>query len=73
MVGDEAVLPLLREVLATEPLQGKPRESSDGRRVYYAINAVTALMKKDVRDRPVEEMDIETVRLKVLDLIKEKK
>lgn len=73
VVGDEAVLPLLREVLATEPLQGKPRESSDGRRVYYAINAVTALMKKDVRDRPIEEMDIEAVRLKVLDLIDEKK
>ena len=73
VVGDEAVLPILGEVLATEPLKGKPRNSSDGRLVYYAINAVTALTKNDVRDKPVEEMDIEKVRLKVLDLIKDKK
>jgi hypothetical protein len=73
VVGDEAALLVLREILATEPPKGKPRESSDGRCVYYAINAVTRLVKKDVRGKPVEEMDIEKTRLKVLDLIKDKK
>jgi hypothetical protein len=73
VVGHEAALPVLREILATEPPKGKPREASDGRCVYYAINAVTRLTKKDVRDKPVEEMDIEKVRLKVLDVIKDKK
>lgn len=73
VVGDEAALPVLREILATEPPKGNPRESSNGRCVYDAINAVTRLTKKDVRDKPVEEMDIEKMRLKVLDLIKDKK
>jgi hypothetical protein len=73
VVGNEAALPVLRVILATEAPKGKRRESSDGRCVYYAINAVTRLTKKDVRDRPVEEMDIEKTRLKVLDLIKDKK
>jgi hypothetical protein len=73
VVGDEAALPILREILASEPPKGKPRDASDGRCVYHAINAVTRLTKKDVRDRPIEEMDIEKTRLKVLDLIKVKK
>lgn len=71
VVGDEAALPILREILTTEPPKGKPRESSDGRCVYYTINAVTRLTKRDVRDKPVEEMDIEKTRLKVLELIKD--
>jgi hypothetical protein len=73
VVGDDAALPVLREILATEPSEGKPREASDGRCVYYAINAVTRLTKKDVRDKPVEEMDIEKTRQRVLDLISDKK
>jgi hypothetical protein len=73
VVGDEAALPVLRDILATEPPQGKPRDASDGRCVYYAINAVTRLTKQDVRDKPVEEMDIEKSRLKVLELIRDKK
>jgi hypothetical protein len=36
---------------------------------YYAINAVSRLMKTDVRDKPVEEMDIEKSRLKTLELL----
>jgi hypothetical protein len=73
VVGDEAALPVLREILATEPPKVTARESSDGRCVYYAINAVIRLTKKDVRDKLVEEMDIEKTRVKVLDLIADKK
>ncbi len=72
-IGNDTVLPVLREILATEPPKGEPRDSSDGRCVYYAINAVTRLTKKDVRGKPVEEMDIEKTRVKVLDLIKDRK
>jgi hypothetical protein len=73
VVGDESALPILREILAIEPPMGKPRDASDERCVYYAINAVARLTKKDLRDSPVEEMDIEKTRLKVLDLIDSKR
>ncbi|HEX4610863.1 MAG TPA: hypothetical protein VH092_21920 [Urbifossiella sp.] len=73
VVGDQSALPVLREVLATDPPKGEPRDASDGRCVYHAINAVTRLSGKDVRDRPVEEMDIEKARQKVLDLVNGKK
>jgi hypothetical protein len=67
VVGDKAALPVLREILATSPPQGQAREASDARCVYYAINAVTRLTKKDVRVKPVEEMDLEATRQKALD------
>lgn len=59
-VGDATVLPTLKEILG-----GDPKD----RCVYYAINAITRLTKKDVRDRPVEEMDVKTTRQKVLELL----
>lgn len=64
VVGDATVFPTLREILG-----GDPKDHS----VYHAINAVTRLTKTDVRDKPVEGMDVEKVRKKVLDLIKDKK
>jgi hypothetical protein len=73
VVGDKAALPVLRDILATDPPKGKRRDASDGRCVYLAINAVTRLTKTDVRDKPVEEMDIEKTRRKVLDLLTEQK
>jgi hypothetical protein len=53
VVGDTSALPALRDIL-----QG---DSSD-HAFYLAINAVTRLTKKDVRDRPVEEMDVGKTR-----------
>lgn len=75
VVGDAAAFPTLREILESKPkkeldLFGKPPKDRFG---YYAINAVTRLTGKDVRDKPVEEMDVEKVRSKVLELIKDKK
>jgi hypothetical protein len=64
VVGDAAALPTLREVLG-----GDPKDHC----VYYAVNAVTRLTRKDVRDAPVEEMDVEKTRRKVLDLLREGK
>lgn len=69
VVGDASALKVLRSILAAAPPEGKPRGPSAGRCVYYAINAVTRLTKKDVREKPVEEMDIEKTRLKVLELL----
>ena len=63
VVGDATVFPTLREILGGDP---------KGHSVYHAINAVTRLTKTDVRDKPVEGMDVEKVRKKVLDLIKDK-
>ena len=61
VIGDATVLPVLRDVIA----DGKDRN------VYYAINAVTRLTGKDVREKPVEDMDLEKVRPKVLQMLKE--
>src|SRR5262249_16945689 len=41
VVGDERVLPVLRDILAADPPNGNARQASDGRCVYYAINAAT--------------------------------
>jgi hypothetical protein len=68
VVGDKSVLPALRDILAAPP-QEKPRDASDSRCIYYAINAVTRLTKRDTRDKPIEEMDIEKTRAKVLEVI----
>lgn len=68
VVGDEAALPTLRRILEEPPKVHVGEESVDRCR-YYAINAVTRLTKKDVRDKPVEEMDLENTRRKVLDLL----
>ena len=73
VVGDKAALSVLREILATDPPKGNRRDASDERCVYLAINAVTRLTKTDVRHKPVEEMDIEKTRQKVLNLIKDRK
>jgi hypothetical protein len=64
VVGDRAVLPTMREILGGDP---------KGRCVYYAINAVTRLIEKDVREKPVEGMDVEKTWQKVLALIRDEK
>ena len=64
VVGDASVLSTLRDVL-----QGDPKD----RCVYHAINAVTRLTKKDVREKPVEEMDVEKTRQRVLDMLGERR
>jgi hypothetical protein len=73
VVGDKSVLPVLRDILATDPPLAKPRDVSDNRCIYYAINAVIRLTRRDVRDRPIEEMDIEKTRQKVLEVIDDTK
>jgi hypothetical protein len=64
VVGDKSAIPTLRDITA-----GDPKE----RDVYYAINAITRLIKKDVREKPIEEMDVEKTRKAVLALIKDVK
>lgn len=60
VVGDKAALTTLRDALGGDP---------NDRCVYHAINAIIRLTKKDVRDKPVEEMDVEKTRRKVLELL----
>ena len=64
VVGDATALPTLLNIL-----EGDPKD----RCVYYAINAVTRLTKQDLRVKPVEEMDVDRVRRKILDAIQEGK
>jgi hypothetical protein len=59
--GDRSALPLLGTIIR----EGDPKD----RKVYHAINAATRLLGKDVRDQPVEEMDVEAVRKKLLPLL----
>lgn len=62
VVGDVSALPVLKEILGRDPKD---------RSVYYAINAITRLTSKDMREKPVEEMDVEKTRQRVLDLLNE--
>jgi hypothetical protein len=68
VVGDAAALPTLRAILEESSTERFLRDTRD-RCVYYAINAVTRLVKEDVRDAPVEEMDLEQTRRRVLELL----
>jgi NADPH-dependent ferric siderophore reductase len=76
VIGDESALPALRDILERAPAERHKHDSPDidmsnsqDRKVYYAINAITRLTKKDVRPKPVEEMDVEATRRKVLELL----
>jgi len=67
VAGDETALPMLIEIMRSK-VNGGPSD----RRIYYAINAITRLTGNDVRPRPVEEMDLETARQKVLEALKDR-
>jgi hypothetical protein len=76
VIGDETALPALREILVRAPAERHKYDSpeidmsqSEDRKVYHAINAITRLTKKDVRPKPVEEMDVEATHRKVLELL----
>lgn len=56
VAGNSAVIPCVREILLSQPILNA--RGSNDRIVYYAINALTRLSKKDVRTHPVEQMDI---------------
>jgi NADPH-dependent ferric siderophore reductase len=78
VIGDETALTALREILTRAPAERHKYDSpeidmsdSQDRFVYLAINAITRLTKKDVRPKPVEEMDVEATRRKVLELLAE--
>jgi hypothetical protein len=64
VVGDASALPALKDAM-----EGDPKN----RCVYYAINAVTRLTKKDVREKPIEEMDVEKTRKRILELLRDMK
>lgn len=64
VVADEKAVSTLCEILRGDP---------QNRSVYYAINALARLTKKDLRDKPVEEMDVEKTRQKYLRLLKGEK
>jgi hypothetical protein len=64
VVGDASALPALKDAM-----EGDPKD----RCVYYAINAVTRLTKKDVREKPIEEMDVEKTRNRILELLRDMK
>ena len=60
-IGDESAVPALRDVM---------KGDAKDRQCYHSINAIVKLVKKDVREKPVEEMDVQMTREKVLELIK---
>ena len=68
LVGDKMALPVLRRILEG-PEQDGLGDESDDRCTYHAINAVSRLAKKDLRDKPVEEMNVENTRRRVLEFL----
>ena len=80
VVGDKSVIPVLRKIIVaiSRAKEGEDRFAEMGRdaknrSVYYAINAVTRLVGKDVCPKPVEEMDLESTQENVLERIKDEK
>jgi hypothetical protein len=79
VAGEKSALSTLRGILPRDPGEESPMSTILGilsrdprdRSVYYAINAITRITKIDVRDKPVEEMDLEITRGKVLDMLRE--
>ena len=75
IVGDASALPALREILLNperpvlDAIDPEGMKKAADRRVYHAINAITRLTRKDVRPQPIEEMDVEAARRKVLELM----
>lgn len=63
VVGDDSALPALKEAMSRDPKD---------RCVYYAINAITRLTNKDLREGPVEQMDVEKTRERLFDFLKKK-
>ena len=63
VTGDESALPVLREILDRDP-----KDHS----VYFAINAITRLTNKDLRDKPVEDMDVVKTRERVIEFLKQR-
>ena len=68
-VADESALPTLLLILSEPP---GADDTSKQRRIYYAINAITRITGRDLRPRPVEEMDIESTRTKLLEAFAKK-
>jgi hypothetical protein len=67
VAGGETALPTLIEIMRSN-VNGGPSD----RRIYYAINAITRITSKDVRPRPVEDMDLESTRRSVLESLKDR-
>ncbi len=63
LAGDAQAIPTLRGILESDAKE---------RTMYYAINAITRITKKDVRVGPVEEMDVERTRQKVLKMLRDR-
>ena len=61
-VGDNQALSKLGRII---------RHDDEPKLVYHAINAVTRITGKDLRTKPVEEMDLEANKEQILDLIKQ--
>lgn len=66
--GDKGSLSTLTDII-TNPVARDPAD----RLIYYGINAVTRITGEDVRPKPVEEMDLEIARQRVLELIRTNK
>ena len=63
-IGDNEALSKLGRVI---------RHYDEPKLVYHAINAVTRITGKDLRTKPVEEMDLEANKEQILDLIKQRR
>lgn len=65
VAGDKSSLSTLTDIISGS-IKGDPAD----RLIYYGINAVTRITGKDVRPKPVEEMDLELTKHRVLEMIK---
>ena len=66
VVGDTSCLPMLQKTI-----ESTSDQASESRQVYRAINAIANLTGKDVREKPLEDMDLEANRVRTLKMLSE--
>lgn len=66
-IGDKTAIPALVSIM---DLYSRPdRPDPEKRNSYYAVNALTRIIGEDVRDKPVEQMDLDTSRMNMNKLL----
>jgi hypothetical protein len=66
-IGDNTAIPELEGIM--DQFASPDRPEHEKRNSYYAINALTRLIGEDVRDKPVEQMDLNTSRTNIHKLL----
>ena len=66
-IGDKKAIPELESIMDQYAKPERPEHEK--RNSYYAINALTRIIGEDVREKPVEQIDLDTSRMNIHKLL----